>query len=129
MAITITVSELLSPLYRMGTSARRKRPKLTRLLSYATEAISNYLGSAYEGTAETIVNRRLAIRLVGLTSLINLTLRAGGRDSRPLWPTLAPGRFCCPTKSTRAGSVAEAASPGSAVRVRWQSSGHRDFHS
>ena len=48
-----------------GGHSRGNRREATRLLGYATQAISDYLGSEYEGTAETVVSEA-AIRLSGL---------------------------------------------------------------
>ena len=60
MAVTLTVAELASAI-RVGDSTE-ETAQVTRLLAYATEAISRHLGTGYESTPEAVVNEA-AIRL------------------------------------------------------------------
>lgn len=60
MAVTLTVAELRSAM-RLGNSVD-ETTEATRLLAYATEAISRHLGTAYAGAPEAVVNEA-AIRL------------------------------------------------------------------
>ena len=105
MAINITVAELLSAL-RMGSSTE-ETAEATRLLGYATEAISRHLGSAYEGTAETIVNEA-SIRLAG--HLFDQPYASRGVGHAASLANSGAGSILLPYKIARAGSVAEAAS-------------------
>ena len=111
MAINLTVSQLLSAL-RMGASTE-ETAEATRLLGYATEAISRHLGSAYEGTAEQICRMRLAIRLAG--HLFDQPYASRGTSAmRPRWPTVAREASCCPTKSRGPEVRRRGCGPGSA---------------
>ena len=62
MAVTLTVTELSAAL-RLG-STPEETAEATRLLAYATAAISRHLGNAYATTPDAIVNEA-AIRLAG----------------------------------------------------------------
>ena len=62
MAISLTQAQL-SAAIRLGDSPEEVAES-TRLLAFATEAISRHLGDAYDGAPETIVNEA-AIRLAG----------------------------------------------------------------
>lgn len=62
MAITLSADQLKAAL-RLGDSAE-ETAEATRLLAYATEAVSKHLGDAYEGTAAVIVDEA-ATRLAG----------------------------------------------------------------
>ena len=62
MAVTLTVAAL-SQSIRLGGSGEETE-QATRLLAYATEAISRHLGTAYEDAPEAILNEA-AIRLAG----------------------------------------------------------------
>ena len=116
MAITITVSELLSAL-RMGTTTE-ETAEATRLLGYATQTISDYLGSEYEGTAETVVSEA-AIRLSGYLfdqpyasrgdGFCGLAGEFRGRGD-PVALQNPPGRERC-----------RGCGPGRAERDRWES--------
>ena len=104
MAINISVAELLSAL-RMGTTTA-ETAEATRLLGYATETISDYLGSAYEGTAETVVSEA-AIRLSGY--LFDQPYASRGTGFAASLANSGAGAILLPYRIHRAGSVAEAA--------------------
>ena len=123
MAINITVAELLSAL-RMGASTE-ETAEATRLLGYATQTISDYLGTAYEGTASEITNEA-AVRLAGYlfdqpyASRGTSFAASAGQQWGGVYPVAlprSPGRECC-----RGGK------PGRGVRVRWQSSYRSEHH-
>ena len=64
MAVTLTVAEL-SDAIRLGSTAA-ETAQATRLLAFATEAVSRYLSDAYATTPEVVVNEaviRLAAHL------------------------------------------------------------------
>ena len=103
MALTLTQAQL-SAAIRLGDSAEEVAES-TRLLAFATEAISRHLGDAYEGAPEAIVNEA-AIRLAGyLFDMPNagrgLSFANAGRNSGA-WAMLLPYRV------HRAGSTGEA---------------------
>ena len=103
MALTLTQVELSSAI-RLGDSAEEVAES-TRLLAFATEAISRHLGDAYEGAPEAVVNEA-AIRLAGyLFDMPNagrgLSFANAGRNSGA-WTILLPYRI------HRAGSTGEA---------------------
>ena len=104
MAIAITVSELLSAL-RMGDTPE-EIAEATRLLGYSTQAISDYLGSEYEGTAETVVSEA-AIRLSGY--LFDQPYASRGTGFAASLANSGAGAILLPYRIHRAGSVAEAA--------------------
>lgn len=60
MAVTLTVAQLSAAL-RLGDTTE-ETAEATRLLAYATEAISRHLGTAYATTPAVVVNEA-AIRL------------------------------------------------------------------
>ena len=103
MALTLTQAQL-SAAIRLGDSAEEVAES-TRLLAFATEAISRHLGDAYEGAPEAIVNEA-AIRLAGyLFDMPNagrgLSFANAGRNSGA-WAILLPFRV------HRAGSTGDA---------------------
>ena len=104
MALTITVAELLSAL-RMGTTTE-EIAEATRLLGYSKQTISDYLGSEYEGTAETIVNEA-SIRLSGY--LFDQPYASRGTGHAASLANSGAGSILLPYRIHRAGSVAEAA--------------------
>ena len=104
MAISISVSELLSAL-RMGTT-NEEIAEATRLLGYSKQTISDYLGSEYEGTAETIVNEA-SIRLSGY--LFDQPYASRGTGHAASLANSGAGSILLPYRIHRAGSVAEAA--------------------
>ena len=105
MAINITVAELLSAL-RMGASTE-ETAEATRLLGYATQTISDYLGTAYEGTASEITNEA-AVRLAGY--LFDQPYASRGTSFAASLANSGAGSILLPYRVHRAGSVAEAAS-------------------
>ena len=103
MAISLTQVELSSAI-RLGDSAEEVA-EATRLLAFATEAITRHLGDAYEGAPVVVVNEA-AIRLAGyLFDMPNagrgLSFSNAGRNSGA-WAILLPFRV------HRAGSTGEA---------------------
>lgn len=104
MAVTLDVAGLTSAI-RLGDSAEEVA-EATRLLSFATEAISRHLGDAYEGAPEAVVNEA-AIRLAGYlfdqpNAGRGLSFANAGRNSGA-WQILLPYRV------HRAGSTGELA--------------------
>ena len=93
MAISLTQGELSSAV-RLGDSAEEVAES-TRLLAFATEAISRHLGDAYEGAPEAVVNEA-AIRLAGYlydqpNAGRGLAFANAGRNSG-CWTMLLPYR-------------------------------------
>ena len=105
MALNITVPALLSAL-RMGASTE-ETAEATRLLGYATQTISDYLGSAYESTPQAIVNEA-AVRLSGY--LFDMPYAARSTGFAASLANSGAGSILLPYRVHRAGSVAEAAS-------------------
>ena len=103
MAISLTQAQL-SAAIRLGDSPEEVAES-TRLLAFATEAISRHLGDAYDGAPETIVNEA-AIRLAGYfydqpNAGRGLSFANAGRNSGA-WAVLLPFRV------HRAGSTDDA---------------------
>ena len=103
MAISLTQVELSSAI-RLGDSAEEVAES-TRLLAFATEAISRHLGDAYEAAPVVVVNEA-AIRLAGYlfdqpNAGRGLAFANAGRNSG-CWAMLLPFRV------HRAGSTGEA---------------------
>ena len=103
MAISLTQVEL-SAAIRLGDSAEEVA-EATRLLAYATAAITQHLGTPYEDAPEAIVNEA-AIRLAGYlfdqpNAGRGLSFANAGRNSGA-WAILLPFRV------HRAGSTGEA---------------------
>ena len=103
MAVTLTQIELSSAI-RLGDSAEEVA-EATRLLAFATEAISRHLGDAYADAPETIVNEA-AIRLAGYfydqpNAGRGLSFANAGRNSGA-WAILLPFRV------HRAGTTGDA---------------------
>ena len=105
MAINLTVVQLLSAL-RMGASTE-ETAEAKRLLGYATATISDYLGTAYEGTASEITNEA-AVRLAGY--LFDQPYASRGTSFAASLANSGAGSILLPYRVHRAGSVAEAAS-------------------
>ena len=102
MAVTITQPQLLAAL-RLSDSPE-ENAQATRLLTYATEAISRHLGSVYSTTPETIVNEaaiRLAAYLFDQPNAGRGVAFANGLRNSGAAAMLLPYRV------HRAGSVAE----------------------
>ena len=104
MAITISVAELLSAL-RMGNTTE-ETAEATRLLGYSKQAIADYLGSAYEGTPEAIVNEA-AVRLSGY--LFDMPFASRGTGFAASLANSGAGSILLHYRVHQAGSVAEAA--------------------
>ena len=100
MAITLTAAQLAAAM-RVGTSPEETE-QVTRLLAYATEAISRHLGSAYADTPETYRWTKRRSECVA-TSGINRMLPEG-----PPTPTRSRTRArrpcCCRTGFTGRGA-------------------------
>ena len=62
MAVTLTVEELTTAL-RLGDTPE-ETTEATRLLAYATEAVSRHLAAAYDDTPDVVLNEA-AIRIAG----------------------------------------------------------------
>ena len=105
MVVTLTIPELLSAL-RMGSTPEETQ-EATRLLDYSTQAISDYLGSAYEGTPASVVNEA-AIRLSGY--LFDQPYASRGTGFAASLANSGAGAILLSYRVQRAGSVAEAAS-------------------
>ena len=103
MAVTLTQAAL-SAAIRLGDSAEEVA-EATRLLAFATEAISRHLGDAYDTAPEAVVNEA-SIRLAGYlfdqpNAGRGLSFANAGRNSGA-WAILLPYRV------HRAGSTGEA---------------------
>ena len=103
MALTLTQAELAAAI-RLGDSTE-EAAEATRLLAYATEAISRHLGGAFANAPAVIVNEA-AIRLAGYlfdqpNAGRGLSFANAGRNSGA-WAILLPFRV------HRAGSTGEA---------------------
>ena len=105
MAVTLTIPELLSAL-RMGGSTE-ETAEAQRLLGYSSQAISDYLGTAYEGTPASVVNEA-AIRLSG--HLFDQPYASRGTGFAASLANSGAGAILLPYRIARAGSVSEAAS-------------------
>ena len=103
MAVTITATELAAAL-RVGDSTE-ETAEVTRLLAYATEAVTRHLGGAFAGTPDMVVNEavvRLAAYLFDQPNAgRGASYAAAGRNSGA-WAMLLPYRV------HRAGSTSEA---------------------
>ena len=103
MALTLTVPELLSAL-RMGSTTEETQ-EATRLLSYATTAIKQFLGAAYADTPSEVVNEA-AIRWCGY--LFDMPFASRGTAFSSAITNSGAGAILLPYRVHRAGSVAEA---------------------
>ena len=103
MAVTLTVAELAAAI-RLGTTTE-ETAEATRLLGYATEAISKYLGDAYDDVASVVVNEA-AIRLIAY--LYDQPTVSRGIGYGNALRNSGCGRMLLPYRVHRAGSTAEA---------------------
>ena len=103
MAITLTAEQLAAAM-RLGTS-QEETEQVTRLLAYATEAISRHLGSAYADTPEAIVDEA-AIRMSGY--LWDQPYASRGSTYANTIQNSGAGAMLLPYRIHRAGSVSEA---------------------
>ena len=99
MAVTLTQAELSSAI-RLGDSAEEVA-EATRLLAFATEAITRHLGDAYEGAPVVVVNEA-AIRLAGYL-FDHAQRRAVGCHLQTRAGIRARGRSCCRSGCTGQG--------------------------
>ena len=102
MAVTLTVAAL-SQSIRLGGSGEETE-QATRLLAYATEAISRHLGTAYEDAPEAILNEA-AIRLAGY--LYDQPSAAGGASFANALRNSGAAAMLLAYRIHRAGSVRE----------------------
>lgn len=110
MAVTITVAQLASAI-RVGSTAE-ETAEVTRLLAYATEAISNHLGDAFADTPDVVVNEA-AVRLVGY---LYDSPHASARDSFAFaLRNSGAGRMLAPYQVHRLGTTGEAAAAAAAT--------------
>ena len=100
MAVTLTVAAL-SQSIRLGGSDE-ETAQATRLLAYATEAISRHLGTAYDDAPEAVVNEA-AIRLAGY--LYDQPTAAGGASFANAVRNSGAASMLLPYRVHRAGSV------------------------
>ena len=110
MAITLTVAELAVAV-RAGSTAL-ETAELTRIRSYAVEAITRHLGDTYATTPTSVLNEA-AVRLAGYiydkpTASRGAAFANGGRNSGA-WSTLLPYVI------HRAGGTAEATAAAQAA--------------
>ena len=100
MAVTLTATDLASAI-RIGSSAE-ETAQATRLLAYATEAISRHLGTAYDDAPEAILNEA-AIRLAGY--LYDQPTAAGGASFANALRNSGAAAMLLAYRMHRAGSV------------------------
>ena len=102
MAVTLTPVEL-SAAIRIGSSPD-ETAQATRLLAFATEAVSKHLGTAYDDAPEAVVNEA-AIRLVGY--LYDQPTAAGGASFANALRNSGAAAMLLSHRVHRAGSVRE----------------------
>ena len=100
MAVTIAATELSASI-RLGGSGE-ETAQATRLLAYATEAISRHLGTAYEDAPEAVVNE-VVIRVAGY--LYDQPTAAGGASFANALRNSGAASMLLPYRVHRAGSV------------------------
>ena len=98
MAVTITVAELQAAL-RLGDTAE-ETAQATRLLSYATEAVTKHAPNAPE-----VVQNEAVVRLAGY--MFDQPFAGGGRFTQSLRNSGAAA-ILLPYRAHRAGSTANA---------------------
>ena len=103
MAVTVTVAELAAAM-RLGATSE-ETAEATRLLAYATEAISRHLGGAYEDVPAAVVNEA-AIRLAGY--IYDQPTTAGGPSYANALRNSGAAAMLLPYRIHRAGSTADA---------------------
>ena len=110
MAITLTTDALLNAL-RLGTTPE-ETSEAQRLLSFATQTISDYLGDEYTDAPEAIVNEA-AIRLCGF--IFDMPYAARGAAFANALRNSGAGAMLLPYRIHRAGSVSEATAAAQAA--------------
>ena len=110
MAIDISSSALLSAL-RLGSTSE-ETSEAQRLLSFATQTISDYLGDEYEGAPPAILNEA-AIRLCGF--IFDMPYAARGAAFANALRNSGAGAMLLPYRIHRAGSVSEATAAAQAA--------------
>ena len=103
MAITLTTDALLNAL-RLGETPE-ETAEATRLLSFATQTISDYLGAEYTNAPEAVLNEA-AIRLCGY--LFDQPYATRGTFFSNALRNSGAGAMILPYRIHRAGSVSEA---------------------
>ena len=103
MAVTITPAQIASAI-RVGHTAE-ETGEVTRLLAYATEAVSKHLGAAYTGTPETVVNEA-CVRICGYLYDMPTASRADGFANAMRFSGAA--RMLLPYRIHAAGTIGEA---------------------
>ena len=103
MAITLTVAQLAAAA-RIGATPE-ETAEVTRLLGYATEAISNYLGASYSSAPEIVVNEA-AIRVASY--LYDQPQVSRGDGFANAMRNSGAARMLLPYRVHRAGSTVEA---------------------
>ena len=103
MAITLQTSALLSAL-RMGASTEETQ-EAERLLTFATQTISDYLGDAYATAPEAIVNEA-AVRIAGY--LFDMPFATRGAAYANALRNSGAGAMLLPYRVHRAGAVGDA---------------------
>lgn len=109
MAVTLTQAALSAAL-RLGDSAE-ETAEATRLLAYATEAVSRHLGDAYADTPEAAVNESV-VRLCG--HLFDQPTSSRGMAHADALRNSGAAAMLLPYRVHRAGSTAEAVAARSA---------------
>ena len=100
MAVTIPVAELASAI-RVGDSTE-ETAQVTRLLAYATTAITRHLGDEYAVTPEAVVNEAV-VRIVGY--LFDQPTASRGAAFANAIRNSGAGRMLLPYVIHRAGAV------------------------
>lgn len=104
MAVTLTVEQFSAAL-RLGDSAA-ETAEATRLLAYATEAVSQHLGAAAYATTPAVAVNEAAIRLAAY--LFDQPNAGRGAAYANAMRSSGAGRMLLPYRVHRAGSTAEA---------------------
>ena len=103
MAITLSTTALLSALRLSDTP--EENTEATRLLAFATQTISDYLGDAYAGASSAILNES-AIRISGY--LFDMPYASRGAAFANALRNSGAGAMLLPYKVHRGGSVSGA---------------------
>lgn len=103
MAVTLTAAQLAAAI-RLG-STTEETAEATRLLGYATEAISRHLGDAYATAPAPVVNEA-TIRLAAY--LYDQPTVSRGDGFANAMRNSGAGRILLPYRVHRAGTTAEA---------------------
>lgn len=102
MPVTITVAELGEAI-RLGDTAA-ETAEATRLLAYATEAASRFLGDAYDAAPEAVLNEAV-VRLAGY--LYDSPTSSSGRGFANALRNSGAGQVLLPYRVHRAGATTD----------------------